>query len=179
MRRAVRLAQEIDARRRALLEAGQQRQQVLGPLRVDAPGSQHRLPRLAQVQPLGHAVEEEVDDVEFAQIALREGLVLVPEPFAHGARRRPREHAAPGRVGEGRLDVAHRQPPGVHLHRQPGKCSSLRPASAERTSLAQPGRPRTCGASNSMAPSALSRRPRRTPLRIARGSSPAPVWPCS
>jgi hypothetical protein len=36
-------------------------------LGVDAPGGQHRLSGLAQVQPLGHPVEEEVDDVEPAQ----------------------------------------------------------------------------------------------------------------
>ena len=70
------------------LSPGSKRQEVLGAAAVDAPGRQHRLARLAQVQPLGHAVQEQVDDVELAEIPLREGLVFVPQPFAHGAGRR-------------------------------------------------------------------------------------------
>ena len=56
--------------------------------------------------------------------------------------------------------------------------SSLLPASAERTSLVQPLSPLTCGAANSITPSALSIRPLRTPLRSGRAASPA-ARPCT
>jgi len=132
------VAQELHARAGTLLQARQQPQQVLDAGDIDAPGRQHRLARLAQVQPLGHAVEEQVRDVELAQVAPRKSLVLLPQPLAHRAGRRARQHAAPRPVGEGRLDVAHGQPARVHLHGQAAELFAL--ARQRRAHLAFPAR---------------------------------------
>jgi hypothetical protein len=45
-------------------------------------------------------------------------MVVFPQPPAHFAGRGLRQQTAAGFVGERRLDVSHRQPPGVHLHGQ-------------------------------------------------------------
>ena len=55
----------------------------------DAPGTEHRLPRQAGMQSLGHAIDEQVGDGELAEIPPGEGLVLLPEPLRHLAHSRP------------------------------------------------------------------------------------------
>jgi hypothetical protein len=47
----------------------------------DAPGREHRLARLAQMQLLGDPVDEGVPDLELGQIAARKALVISPEPL--------------------------------------------------------------------------------------------------
>ena len=46
------------------------RQQDLAPVLADAPGGQHRLAPLARTEPLGDAVDEQVDDRVLGKIAL-------------------------------------------------------------------------------------------------------------
>lgn len=100
---------ELPAARRVLLGAGRQVQQDLLALQRDAPGRQHRLAGLAQMQPLGDPVDEQIQQVELRQIATRERLVILPQPLAELAHRRLAEQQTPLVVGEGRLDVAHAQ----------------------------------------------------------------------
>jgi hypothetical protein len=93
-------------------------QQHLAAVAGDAPGRQHRLARLAEMQPLGDAVNEEIDDVEFGEVARREGFVLGPQPLRDLAHRRPAQQRAALLVGEHRLDVARREAAGIHLDRE-------------------------------------------------------------
>ena len=91
---------------------------TLRPSVADAPGRQHRLAGLTRPQPLGDAVDEEVDDPVLGQIAAREPLVFRPQPFGDLAHRCPRQQPPAVLVGEGILDVARRQPARVELDRQ-------------------------------------------------------------
>jgi len=56
-------------------------QQRLLAVRQDAPGCQYRLARLSQMQPLGDAVDKQIEDVELRQVATGEPLVFGPQPL--------------------------------------------------------------------------------------------------
>ena len=77
-------------------------------------------PRAAapQMQPLGNAVDEQINHCELRQIAAGKRLVLGPQPLGDLADRRAAQQAADIRTGKHRLNVARRQPAGIHLHRQ-------------------------------------------------------------
>ena len=85
---------------------------------ADAPGRQHRLAGLTRPQPLGDAVDEEVDDAVLGQIAAREPLVFRPQSLGDLAHRCPRQQPPAALVGECILDVARRQPARIKLDRQ-------------------------------------------------------------
>jgi len=104
---------------RVLLRAGHQRQQNLASVGADAPGGEHRFAPLARRQPLGDAVDEQIDDVMLGKITLAKGLILRPQPFRDLAHRRPRQQSLGRLVGERVLDVARRQSPRVKFDRQP------------------------------------------------------------
>ena len=70
------------------------------------------------MQALGDAIDEEIGELELAEVPSGKGLVLLPEPFGHLAHRRAAQHARPCVVPERRLDVAGAQPPGEHLDSQ-------------------------------------------------------------
>jgi hypothetical protein len=84
-------------------------QQRLLAIAKNAPRRQHRLARLAQVQPLGDPIDEQVENVELAEIPAGKGLVLGPQPFRDLAHRRAAQQTPPALVGKQRLDVAHAQ----------------------------------------------------------------------
>src|SRR6059036_1618154 len=115
---ALEILEEGRAARRVLLRARRQMQQDLLAVVGNAPGTEHRLPRQAGVQPLGHAVDEQVGDREFAEIPPGEGFVLLPQPLGHLADRRATQDAGPARIAERRFDVPCAQPAREHLHRQ-------------------------------------------------------------
>jgi hypothetical protein len=86
---AAKVLEELLAARRVLLRARRQVQQRLLAVGQNAPGRQNGLTRLAQMQPLGNPVDEQVDDLELRQIAARKGLVLRRQPLRDLAYRRP------------------------------------------------------------------------------------------
>ncbi len=102
-----------------LFRTRHQRQQNLAPIGADAPRREHRFAPLARMQPLGDAVDEQIDDRVLGKIALGKGFVLRPQPFGDLAHRRPRQKSLAGLVAEGVLDVARRQPARVKFDRQP------------------------------------------------------------
>ena len=102
---ALEILEEGRAARRVLLRARRQMQQDLLAVVSDAPGTKHRLPRQAGVQPLGHAVDEQVGDRELAEVPPGEGFVLLPQPLGHLADRRATQDAGPARIPERRFDV--------------------------------------------------------------------------
>ena len=57
---------------------------------ANPPGREHGLPPLARPQPLGDAVDEQVDDGVLGKIALAEVLIFGPQPLGDLAHRRPR-----------------------------------------------------------------------------------------
>src|SRR5512132_2318426 len=54
-----------------------------------------------------------------AELATRKALIVGPQAFSDLAHRALREQALAALIGEGRLDVAHREPACIHLNRQP------------------------------------------------------------
>jgi len=70
-------------------------------------------------EPLGDAVDEQVEELMLREVPGRERLVLLPESLGHFAHGRPREERPAVLIGERRLDVAGREPAGVHLDGQP------------------------------------------------------------
>ena len=82
------------------------------------PQGQHRFARLALVQPLGDAVDEQADDLELRQVAAGKGLVLRPQPLGDLAHCSAAQQWLAGLVGEQPLNVAGRQSARIHLHRQ-------------------------------------------------------------
>jgi hypothetical protein len=58
-----------------------QMQQHAAALNHIAPGRQYWLALGARTQPLGNAVNEQIGDLVFAQVALGEGLVILPQPL--------------------------------------------------------------------------------------------------
>ena len=70
------------------------------------------------MQPLGNAVDKQVDDCELRQVATGEPLVFGPQPVGDLADRGAAQQALAGAVGKQRLDIAGRQPARIHLHRQ-------------------------------------------------------------
>ncbi len=70
------------------------------------------------MQPLGNAVDEQINHCELRQIAAGKPLVLGPQPLGDLADRRAAQQAAAIRTDKHRLNVARRQPAGIHLHRQ-------------------------------------------------------------
>ena len=93
-------------------------QQRLLAVRQDPPGGQHRLTRLAQMQPLGNTIDKQIKEREFRQVAAGKCLVFCPQPLSDLADRGAAQRALAGIVGKQRLDVAGRQPAGIHLYRQ-------------------------------------------------------------
>src|SRR5439155_11731402 len=96
-------------------------QEDLLALLVDAPRAEDRLAGEPRAEPLGDAVDEEVQELVLRQAPGREHLVLLPEPLGHLAHGRPRQERAALLVGERRLDVPRREPAGIHLDGQPLK----------------------------------------------------------
>jgi len=72
------LLEELPAARGILLGPRRQVQKRLFAVRQNAPGRQHGLARLAQMQPLGNAIDKQVGDREFRQITAGKRLVLRP-----------------------------------------------------------------------------------------------------
>ena len=56
-------------------------QQHAAALNRIAPGRQNWLALGARTQPLGNAVNEQIGDLVFAQVALGEGLLILPQPL--------------------------------------------------------------------------------------------------
>ena len=83
-----------------------------------APPPLTRLAPLTRPEPLGDAVDEQVDDGVLGKIALAEAFVFGPQPFGDLAHRSPRQKPAAPLVGERVLDVARRQTPRIELDRQ-------------------------------------------------------------
>jgi len=98
-----------------LLRARGQVEEDLAAVLGDAPRAQHRLAGQPGVQPLGDAVDEEIGDGEFTEVARRERFVLLPQPLGHLADRRATQDAGAPRVAEGGFDVPRAQPAGIHL----------------------------------------------------------------
>jgi hypothetical protein len=86
---------------------------------VIPPGAEHRFAGHPGVQPLRHAVDEQVGHHELAQIASREGLVLEPEPLGDLAHGRPAQEAPAVTAPEGGLDIPGAQAAGEQLDGQP------------------------------------------------------------
>src|SRR5512147_87043 len=84
----------------------------------ETPGGHHRLAPLPRADPLSDPVDEQISDAVFAEIARLEGLVVLPQLLAHLRHRRLRKQKPARLVLESVLDVAHRQAPSQHLHRQ-------------------------------------------------------------
>ena len=101
-----------------LLGAGHQMQENPGAGAREAPGRQHGLAPLPGPKPLRDPVDEQINDVVFAQIAGDEVLVVRPQPLAQLGYRRPGQQQPPRPVLEGVLDVAYRKPTRQHLDRQ-------------------------------------------------------------
>ena len=59
------ILEKLLAARRVLFGPRRQVQQRLFAVRQNTPGSQDRLARLPQMQPLGNAIDKQVDDLEF------------------------------------------------------------------------------------------------------------------
>ena len=115
---SLQIAQKIAAARGVLFGAGRQTQKDLRPALDDAPRSDYRFPRLPQVKPLGDAVDEQVQHLEFGQLAPGKRVIIRPQPLGEFTGRRPRQYAAPRLIGKRRVEVAHRQPARIHLHCQ-------------------------------------------------------------
>jgi hypothetical protein len=130
-------------------------------VRQHAPGGQHRLARLPQMQPLGDAVDKQVDHFELGQIAAGKRVVLRPQPLRDLAHRRAGEQGATVLVGKQRFNVACRQP-ARYISTASASNSSVRPRMISR-SLERNGTARSqiCGAAYSTTPSAVFSRPRR------------------
>jgi hypothetical protein len=101
-----------------LARAGHQVQEHLAAVARDAPGGEHRLARLAGPQPLGDAVDEQIDDVVLGQVAAGERLVLGPQPLAQLADRGPAEQRPAVAGGEHGRNVAGAEPAREQLDRQ-------------------------------------------------------------
>src|SRR5438552_6613219 len=78
----------------SLLGARRQVQQRLLAVRQKAPGRQHCLAWLAQMQPLGNAVDKQVDDLELCQLAPGKPFIFGPQPLGDLADRGAAEQAA-------------------------------------------------------------------------------------
>src|SRR5437867_8044149 len=115
---AFEILEEGRATRRVLLSARRQVQQDLLTVVGDPPGTEHCFPRQASVQPLGHPVDEQIGDREFAEVPSGEGFVLLPEPLGHLADRRATQHAGAARIANRRFDVPRAQPTREPLYRQ-------------------------------------------------------------
>jgi hypothetical protein len=86
--------------RRVLLGPRRQVPQHLAPVLRDSPGTEHRFARHPGVQPLRHAVDEQVGHDEFAEIAGGEGLVLGKQEQEVSSRHRRSCSEAPWEAGE-------------------------------------------------------------------------------
>ena len=78
-------------------------------VRQHAPGGQHCLARLPQMQPLGDAVDKQVDHFELGQIAAGKRLVFRPQSLRDLAHRRAAQQrlaALSVPCGVCRVDVA-------------------------------------------------------------------------
>ena len=93
-------------------------QQHPAALHRKAPGRQNRLAFGARPQPLGDAIDKQIDDLVLAQVPLGERLVILPQPLPKLRYRGLRQQKPAILVLEGIFDVAHRQPTRQHLDRQ-------------------------------------------------------------
>ena len=94
-------------------------QEDLLALLVDAPRAEDRFAGKAGTEPLGDAVDEQVEELVLREVPGRERFVLLPESLGDLAHRRPRQERPPLLVGERRLDVPRREPAGIHFDGQP------------------------------------------------------------
>src|SRR5262249_30589477 len=152
-----------------LLRATHEMQKDLLPIPPDPPGGDHWLARAAGPQPLGNAVNKQVDDVELRQIAAREGLIFLPQPLRDLAHRRPPPATPPAPPPHRRLRAPGRPPcvarpdaPGENLPpagpRGPGGRPEIFPQPADTKGSAVS---RNCGAEHLTDPSAVFSRPVR------------------
>ncbi len=70
------------------------------------------------MEPLGHAVDEKVDDVKLSQVAGGELGVVLPQPLGQLGYSGPRQKQLLVPAGEGVLDVTGGAAAGQHFHRQ-------------------------------------------------------------
>jgi hypothetical protein len=89
---ALEILEEGRAARRVLLRVRRQVQQDLLAVVGDTPGTEHCFARQAGVQPLGHPVDEQIGNREFAEVPAGEGFVFLPQPLGHLADRRAAQH---------------------------------------------------------------------------------------
>jgi hypothetical protein len=101
---------------------------------VSRRASAARLARLPQMQPLGDAVDKQVDHLELGQIAAGKRLVFRPQSLRDLAHRRAAQQRLAALVGKQRFDIARGQSARIHLNRQ--RLQFLAPAADD---LAQPG----------------------------------------
>src|SRR5436189_3489610 len=113
------------------------------------------------MQPLGDAVEEQVDHLELGQIAAGKRLILRPQPFRDLAHRRAAQQRLAAVVGKQR-SMSRVDSPRAYISTASASSSSLRPRmisrSRERNGTA---RSEICGAAYSTTPSAVFSCPMR------------------
>src|SRR2546426_2876612 len=95
------ILEERRATRRVLLRARRQVQQDLAAVLGDSPRAEYRLARQPGVQAFGDAVDEEVGDGEFTEVAAGECFVLLPQPLGHLADGGATQHARAAGIAEG------------------------------------------------------------------------------
>jgi hypothetical protein len=110
--------EELAAARRVLFGAGREVQQSFLAIDQNAPRRQYRLAWLAQMQPLGDPVDEQIHDLELGEIAAGKGLVFGPQALGDLAHSRPAQQRLAALIRQQGLDVPRRKPAGIHLHCQ-------------------------------------------------------------
>src|SRR5215831_8980261 len=136
-------------------------QKDLLPIPPDPPGGDHWLARAAGPQPLGNAVNKQVDDVELRQIAAREGLIFLPQPLRDLAYRRA-AHQTPPSASVNAASMSRVDSPRANSSTAKSSNASVRPARFSRTADTKGSAvSRNCGAENFTAPSAVFSRPVR------------------
>ena len=107
-------------------------------LLVDAPRAEDRFAGKAGTEPLGDAVDEQVEELVLREVPGRERRVLLPESLGHLAHRRPRQERPPLLVGEPRCPASKAR---GHTSRRPAapapRCA-LRAARAPAIGMAPP-----------------------------------------
>jgi len=113
-------------------------QEDLLALLVDAPRAEDRFAGKAGTEPLGDAVDEQVEELVLREVPGRERRVLLPESLGHLAHRRPRQERPPLLVGEPRCPASKAR---GHTSRRPAapapRCA-LRAARAPAIGMAPP-----------------------------------------
>ena len=116
------------------------------------------------MQPLGNAVDEQIDDLELRQVAAGKPLVFGPQPRGDLADRGAAQQTLALGIGKQCLDIARRQPARVHLHRQ---CLQLGGAAAHELTNRRAER---CGAIGNLRRAVFD-----PPFRAIQTSSPISV----